>query len=324
MHNRSIYDNPFIPKLSFIPIIMEAIRNDDKDIQDFKTGLGSDLCKSLLSKWEKLSSSQKKKFPSGKPLVAKTFTNKLIEQSIRYNTLHEQIYKNINQIVHTEFQKALRLGFCNYVPSNSIPTYIVPLIYRRFNMFKCCKSVCICNCNNSKPKPDTIPKYEVKINSFTCIDESERFSDEVYFISSVADDINNPRVEMTGTYGDVDAGESFFVNKTISGPNNLDNSLSVWIDLYEQDDSSTTETIRSGLSLIGSALTFIPNPWTIAGGLVAQVASFLWSLDDNDYLGNLHHYYNGINNINAAVGNHTDTISSNNFNYEIEWSIKKT
>ncbi len=299
------------PRVSFIPIIMNAItsQNPDAGAKKFKAALGQKLVKQLSDNWKRMPGGEKNKryyLSRSWRAPAGDFATQMAIQHNAFLKAREQLINERKRIIRKELGTAMRKGF--YAPTSEIARDMA-LVYEIQKRWY--KKVVGCRCEKpgeTLPPPQPPKKYGLIISRLLCHDQRENGSDEIYLVSAVVDG-NGKLITTTSPKYNIDDDDNYvlFPNCWIypmQDPNGfLDAAISMW-----EDDGGYGQAGQT-VAAVGGAISTIPNPYTLAAGValtvIGEVISLASWLDRDNRYGDACKTWPSKSNLEAGIGPYT-------------------
>lgn len=301
------------PKVSFMPVIMNAISNpgQDKAAKDFAARLGVPLCRALLDNWNKLQGQEKaRRFYLSRDWRAPSgdFTAQMTTLSSTWQAARAQLLYERKRLIRAEVTRALVEGVGRYSPSG-LALKDKALAYEI--MRKLYAKLFGCRCEvpgNGEQPPQAQPKrFGLKLTKIKCHDQRENGHDEIYLVSVIVDGNGQMLTDVSPKYSlDDDDHDVSYPNRWIYPVQDPAGFLDLGIAMWEDDGGygQAGQTVAT----IGGAIASIPNPYTIVAGvaiaIIGELISLASWLDDDDHYGDAYKTWPSASSLESGVGSH--------------------
>lgn len=323
------------PKISFLPIIIEALKNDDADAKKFQSELGTSLTKEILTAWKKTPGRVKAKrfyLSRNSRLPRGSFAEQLAAQSLAYDASKKKLTEERMKIVKGEYRKFIQSGVAKYSPSSFVRKDPA-LLHDTYRYFDKRKSHCCCNEPGNPPTSEQpTKKHGVKVTQINCQEHDELFHDEVYMISTAVDGNGELLTSVSNRFDMNDGDDSVvYPNHWVYPVQDSGGFLDVAIALWEDDGGY--EEIGDKISKIGSAVSKIPSPYTVAAGtalnIIGEVIGLISLLDSDDHYGDGTHTWSSLENLQSGVGGYsfncfnpdTGLFDITSYDYDVSYNL---
>lgn len=298
------------PRVSFIPIIVNALANQQNDASAKKFAAALDnVADPIVKGWERLSGPERaKRFNIGRSWQPPQgdLAAQLAAAATAWKNERAQIVQGRKKLIKAELDRALSMGLASYTPPPAF-TRDKALAYEFQKSLYGKLFGCRCESADTATPPAKAAKYGVKVTKVKCHDQREVGNDEVYLVGAAVDG-NGQIVSTISNKMSIDDGDGdvLYPNYWVypmQDPNGfLDLGISMW-----EDDGGYAEAGRA-VAAIGSAIATLPNPYTIGAGVALAIIGealllFSW-FDNDDFYGSATRTWGSAASLAAGVGSY--------------------